>query len=280
MMKKTISFLLLAAIVFSLSSCAVFRPDSVDATPPCALGSSPHTYDNGKYYTDDGTYTEYTCILCGSTYRTEGNAEGSEVTKQLYEFFAVPADLDASNISTVKSAFIPSSSPGTLTDIRYSTDSADVASLADLLYLSVTVSNELIKPGEAPREYTYYTKNGSFTVTVSDSGKFYYGDTLYRLTESLPEIKVPSLVCHSFVTAVDNYELYDNGVLIGTFSALSELEFTEYYGPVTLMIPTRYIKTDFGIMRLYNSSVFSLELKSSESIVFYELTPGHTFPLE
>lgn len=278
-MKRILSLLSLFAVLLSISSCAVFRPDCIEETPPCALGSSPHTYDNGKNYNDNGAYTEYTCILCGSTYRTKDGGAGSEASKQLYELITVPADLDASDIIMVKT-LIPGASPGSLTDIEYSTDNEDIVSLAGLLSCSATPSNELIKPGEATHEYTYYTKNGSFTLIISDSGKFYSGDTLYQLTGSLPRIKSPSLSTHSFVTATDKYELYDNGVLIGTFSGLSELEFTEYYGPVTLMIPTRYIKTDFGILRLYNSTVFSLELLGSETTTFYELTSGHSFPLE
>ena len=92
--------------------------------------------------------------------------------------------------------------------------------------------------------------------------KIAVGDEKYILAEAL----ISSVIKDEY-TVVESY--------VG-----KELEFTEYYGPVTLMIPTRYIKTDFGILRLYNSTVFSLELIGSETTSFYELTPGNSFPLE
>ena len=131
----------------------------------------------------------------------------------------------------------------------------------------------------------------SVTIVLSDSSshsfEIFDGNIIdkngqkYEISEmpSISESDISSKTL-SFFASSTSYKLYDGPNLIGEYSGIDEFEFVEYTGPITLQIPTTYIEAEFGILRVYNNSVFSYEPTSSDdkSVKFYQLIGDMSFP--
>ena len=277
-MKKLLS-LFLALITFFLSSCGISVPPS---PPPCADGITPHVYDNGKLYADEGKppYMEYTCTACGSTYTTAVTSD-PESTLRLADLLPWCLDLTSETVTSVryeKGAI--GVAPENLSEIKYSNDTADINTALSLLRATlVKIPKEQAEiDGGSYSSYTFITETDDYKISFNN-GIFTNNGNSYvfeDLTVSAP--KTPSVSSHSFIDAGDSFTVYDGGDLIGNFTGLESLEFTEYTGPITLMIPTLYAETGFGgILRIYNSRIFSYSRKGDDTSAYYTVTSDFDF---
>jgi hypothetical protein len=163
--------------------------------------------------------------------------------------------------------------------VIYSTDSLDIAAALSVLNATlVPVDNDKIIPGGAYSVYTYITEEKSYDIRFN-SGLFNHNGINYALAENSPSApKAPSLTTHAFISPGDSFTVYNGDDLIGNFVGLESLEFTEYTGPITLMIPTLYAETGFGgILRIYNSKIFSFSRKGEDTAAYYTITGDFDF---
>lgn len=173
------------------------------------------------------------------------------------------SELDASQINEInqKHTYI-GVAPGSLSDTYYTTEKSEISRLLgqwqDLSMTAAQESDTLISGGSSTR--TTFTLNDGTQYSITLSNGFYHTDNdLYFHINIIPHINDErvTLTTYSFIAYKDTYKLYNADELIGEYTGISEYEFVEYDGPITLNIPTTYIECEFGTLRLYNSTLFS-----------------------
>ncbi|MBQ9071014.1 MAG: hypothetical protein IJY23_06695 [Clostridia bacterium] len=234
-----------------------------------------HTFGEGKInYSKPETV--YTCEVCGET-KSEPLSDESYV---YLDTLLPELSNGAKNSTNVRYKWTPIGvKPGSLAQIYYTSDSTDIEECVSLLSSPLLRINkdEAITEGGSINEYTFFSEDGeSYSLTVRN-GIIEIGDNAYKYLGKIYVPKNHTLLAYSFVTVSDSYEIYASGEKLGAFDGLSNLEFKEYTGPVALIIPTKYIKCEFGILRIYNDKIFSCE-KDGEETRYYELSDGFNFP--
>ena len=276
-MKKLLSLLLSLITVFICASCGVYVPPS---PPPCSQGKSPHVYDSGKLYTEEGKapYTEYTCTMCGSTYTTPIYSQDNGVSS-FAECLPWYTELMSATVTSVRyETGYTGVAPGNLSDVIYSTDSLDITAALSILLATLVPVDGKIVPGAPYSEYTFITEEKSYDIRFN-GGVFSHNGNNYVTAGTSPSApKKPSITTHAFISPGDSFTVYNGDELIGNFVGLESLEFTEYTGPITLMIPTLYAETGFGgILRIYNSKIFSFSRKGEDTAAYYTITGDFDF---
>ena len=203
----------------------------------------------------------------------------------LYQIISWSSELKSKTVIKVRSeTHRIGASSGMLSNVAYSESSADKSAAISLLNLAVVKANaENASPtADGIIHYlTLFTDDGAeYTLTV-ENGLISFESDKYMILGEIPTLDSPSVKAHAFIMNADSqvWEYYDNGELKATISPTEKIEFTEYYGPITLMIPTRHIDTGFGIIRPYNERIFSYQQKGADTVVYYELISDFSFPV-
>ncbi|MDE7167271.1 MAG: hypothetical protein K2O28_00290 [Clostridia bacterium] len=120
--------------------------------------------------------------------------------------------------------------PGNLEDISYSSNKEDIENAYKILSSSAEAINPLEGQvcGGGYVKYDFLTAGGkNYSIRISN-GNVYVDNKVYKFVGSKYKFKYSELDCHSFITNVDTYEVYDyenESVKIGDYDGLGEFEF-------------------------------------------------------
>ena len=226
-----------------------------------------HTFGEGKIDYDN-QITVYTCEVCGSA---KSEDLGSEYFLSLDTLLP-----DLSNTVSIRYEYRPlKAAPGSFKRIYYTENEEDIKECLSILSAEVVKINGEYTEAEGgiENEYVFYTDSADYTLTVK-GGIINIGGTKYKYLGRIYTPQVCTKESLSFVTHNDSYKIYESGVLIEKRSGLSDIEFVEYTGPITLNIPIRYAECEFGILKIYTSKIFALERNGE--VKYYEIISEHT----
>ena len=152
--------------------------------------------------------------------------------------------------------------PGNLKDIRYSENKVDIENIYHrLLYCKVVSEEEGPKFGSYVKYDILTVNNETYSIKVCNNGLF-INDRYYKFVGNFYyEFQYSDLDCHSFITYIDEYEIYtyaEESVKIGNYDGLGEFEFCIYDGLIE-NVPSYYLKSSEVNLLILSSNQFMIE---------------------
>lgn len=265
-----------------------------------------HTYQN--HQDENGHSWSYTCGCItppNFAQHFDGNKNGKcddcdykmDVTVFLYEYAPWLLELESEDISEIKTTFeYVGVAPGRLKDISRTTDKTVIA---DVLRNYTNTSMRYVE-----REETYVDGGSAFaiefiltdgTVKKLDFNNGFYAYVLdqddisaqrFFELESIPTLEGYENVenCNSFITYSGNgfatEHFGEDGRMIGDVYGIDRLEFVGLSeGEISLPNSTyKYtIRTEFGILYVYDETIFGFAALANETQKYYKLVNGNSF---
>ena len=226
-------------------------------------------------------------ILINISIRLYSDIEQPGYYVQLNELISWINEINIENIEEVKyEVFGTGIAPGSLSNISYSNEKNDILNIFNMLNSYVYKVDEIIAPGSLCEEYTIFTKENSYSLSiVQDLIKI--NNDYYKFVNNNEVLNNPNKTCHSLI-AVDEFQLYNQSQLIGEYNGLGEFEFIKLeesnfdsldYSISNDIIPIEYlIKFKYGILYIYDEKNFYLYNEMNNEVNgFYEITGNKNF---
>ena len=265
-----------------------------------------HTYQN--YQDENGHSWSYTCGCMtppNFAQHSDGNKDGKcddcdyrmDITVFLHEYAPWLLELESKDVAEIKTTFeYVGVAPGRLKDISRTTDKAVIA---DVLGKYASLQIQYVE-----REETYVDGGSSFTIDfiLSDGTikQLYFNNGFYAYglnqddisaqrffeLESIPTLKGYNSVeqCNGFIiyncngTATEHFG--KDSKLIGDVNGIDCLEFVALTEDEIGLFNKTYkytIHTEFGILYVYNETIFGFASSTNETQDYYKLVNGKKF---
>lgn len=163
--------------------------------------------------------------------------------------------------------------PGSLTDIKYSTDENDINNILSILKMSAheETGNQLEVSGGGYTRYSIITESEKYDILISN-GYISVGEKHYKFMGDHIQLEHTNLETHSFITYVDSFDAYTpEDKKIGSFKGLSSFEFSERSKE---NLPDNenlgYLETEIGKLYVYSENIFYIE--ENNAYRYYTIT--------
>lgn len=167
--------------------------------------------------------------------------------------------------------------PGSLTNIKYSTNYEDKNMLLSLLEMTVyedTTTNWQVTGGSYTL-YSIFTNEKRYDIKITN-GYISINKKYYRFLGKYITFKYPSIEVNSYITYLDTFKAYTlDGVKLGDFEGLSEFEFVSYDGTITEVEDYGYLDTEFGRIYVHDNRIFYT--KDGNVHTYYNIVGDKTF---
>ena len=230
-------------------------------------------YVNGKFnsiqnivFVPDKYIWEYRFVMPAGEVTLEFKIEGIQYTT-IKDLLEIPL-INSSDVVKVRyEEGAIGVAPGTLKNIKYSTNLEDIDFVLSLLEFSVydETNKDCIMDGGGYVKYSIFTKDNSYDIKISNDYIF-VNNKYYKFMGECFSFNYPSTVSQSYITYQDSFEAYSaSNIKIGDFEGLSEFEFYPWNGFVIGEEEFGYIETEFGKVYIHNSYIFYIKEGSKYS---------------
>lgn len=167
--------------------------------------------------------------------------------------------------------------PGSLTNVRYSSNLEDIKSILAILeiftYEDITDNWQVSGGGYV--KYSIYTNSEYYDIKIIN-GYISVNQKHYKFVNENIFLSSPYLKAYSFITYSDNYDVYTvGGTKIGTFEGLSEYEFVISDKYIIDVEDYGYFEAEFGIIYIHDARNFYM--KNGNDYTFYTLVGDVSF---
>ncbi|MBR2138167.1 MAG: hypothetical protein IKC22_07480 [Bacilli bacterium] len=150
-------------------------------------------------------------------------------------------------------------SPGSLTNIEYTTDVEDINNVLSILEMSVyeDITDNWQISGGGYTCYSIITEQEQYDIYISN-GYILANEKHYKFVGDYIKFNNISLEAHSYTTYLDVFDAYTmDGKIIGGYEGLSEFEFIDYpYDTVPENENLGYLSTEIGILYILTDDIF------------------------
>lgn len=243
-------------------------------------------YVNGEFYSNqtskkdgDSYIWEYVFTMPAHAVKIEFEIV-SEECSDLKSICGIPSDVSDSTVKVRYESGYIGVTPGSLTDIRYSTHKEDVDNVLNLLELPLREEkgNLWQVSGGAYVCYSIIAEAERYDIRIAN-GYISANGKHYKFQGEHVSFGHAGQTSHSFVTYSDLFYAYTTGDRsMGSFEGLFGSEFIEYpYENLPDRENLGYLETEIGRLYVYNENIFYIENEENHTRQCYFITGEKNF---